>query len=78
MLIGTRNSWEVAEIVQICRGNGYIQPTAYQGIYNAVHRYGVEQALFTGCTNPPDRSPAHKESRAGAIPLPQEVRHRFL
>ena len=32
------NSWEVAEIVQICRANGYIQPTAYQGIYNAVHR----------------------------------------
>ncbi|TFY75656.1 hypothetical protein EWM64_g8357 [Hericium alpestre] len=38
-------SWEVAEIVQICRANGYIQPTAYQGIYNAVHR-GVEPELF--------------------------------
>src|ERR1700683_1356398 len=31
-------SWEVAEIVGICKANGYIQPTAYQGIYNAVHR----------------------------------------
>ncbi|KAI0059909.1 Aldo/keto reductase [Artomyces pyxidatus] len=38
-------SWEVAEIVQICRRNGYIQPTAYQGIYNAIHR-GVEKELF--------------------------------
>ncbi|KAH9919021.1 Aldo/keto reductase [Fomitopsis serialis] len=38
-------SWEVAEIVQICRTNGYIQPTAYQGIYNAVHRK-VEPELF--------------------------------
>ncbi|OSX56605.1 hypothetical protein POSPLADRAFT_1174997 [Postia placenta MAD-698-R-SB12] len=38
-------AWEVAEIVQICRGNGYIQPTAYQGIYNAVHRK-VEPELF--------------------------------
>lgn len=34
-----RHRWEVAEIVQICRANGYIQPTAYQGIYNAVHRW---------------------------------------
>ncbi|KAI0633852.1 Aldo/keto reductase [Trametes polyzona] len=38
-------SWEVAEIVGICRANGYIQPTAYQGIYNAIHRK-VEPELF--------------------------------
>ena len=38
-------SWEVAEIVYICRQNGYIQPTAYQGIYNAIHR-NVEPELF--------------------------------
>ncbi|KZT05022.1 Aldo/keto reductase [Laetiporus sulphureus 93-53] len=38
-------SWEVAEIVQICKTNGYIQPTAYQGIYNAIHRK-VEPELF--------------------------------
>lgn len=30
--------WEVAEMVGICKTNGYIQPTAYQGIYNAIHR----------------------------------------
>ncbi|KAI0816020.1 Aldo/keto reductase [Trametes gibbosa] len=38
-------SWEVAEMVAICRANGYIQPTAYQGIYNAIHRK-VEPELF--------------------------------
>ncbi|TFY65364.1 hypothetical protein EVG20_g5625 [Dentipellis fragilis] len=38
-------SWEVAEIVQICRANGYIQPTVYQGLYNAIHR-AVEPELF--------------------------------
>ncbi|KAL0947126.1 hypothetical protein HGRIS_013258 [Hohenbuehelia grisea] len=38
-------SWEVAEIVGICKANGYIQPTVYQGIYNAIHR-GVEPELF--------------------------------
>ncbi|KAI0351262.1 Aldo/keto reductase [Trametes cingulata] len=38
-------SWEVAEMVSICRANGYIQPTAYQGIYNAIHRK-VEPELF--------------------------------
>ena len=41
----TRIRWEVAEIVGICRANGYIQPRAYQGIYNAVHRR-VEPELF--------------------------------
>ncbi|KAJ7343672.1 Aldo/keto reductase [Mycena albidolilacea] len=38
-------SWEVAEIVGICKANGYIQPTAYQGIYNAIHR-AVEPELL--------------------------------
>ncbi|OSD03823.1 Aldo/keto reductase [Trametes coccinea BRFM310] len=38
-------SWEVAEMVGICKANGYIQPTAYQGIYNAIHRK-VEPELF--------------------------------
>jgi len=38
-------SWEVAEMAQICKANGYIQPTAYQGIYNAIHR-AVEPELF--------------------------------
>ncbi|KAI0092389.1 Aldo/keto reductase [Irpex rosettiformis] len=38
-------SWEVAEIVTICKYNGWVQPTAYQGIYNAIHRK-VEPELF--------------------------------
>lgn len=38
-------SWEVAEIVAICTTNGYIMPTAYQGIYNAIHRK-IEPELF--------------------------------
>ncbi|KAJ6580794.1 Aldo/keto reductase [Mycena capillaripes] len=38
-------AWEVAEMVGICKRNGYIQPTAYQGVYNAVHR-SVELELL--------------------------------
>jgi len=38
-------AWEVAEIVGICKANGYIQPTAYQGIYNTIHR-SVEPELL--------------------------------
>lgn len=38
-------AWEVAQMCEICKANGYIQPTAYQGIYNAVHR-AVEPELF--------------------------------
>jgi len=38
-------SWEVAEMVGICEKNGWIKPTAYQGVYNALHR-NVEPELF--------------------------------
>jgi len=38
-------SWEVAEIVTLCRANGWIQPTVYQGLYNAIHR-AAEPELF--------------------------------
>ena len=38
-------SWEVAEIVYICKSNGWIVPTLYQGLYNAVAR-AVEPELF--------------------------------
>ncbi|KAJ4482114.1 Aldo/keto reductase [Lentinula aciculospora] len=38
-------SWEVAEIISICRTNGYILPSVYQGLYNAVHR-AVEPELI--------------------------------
>jgi aflatoxin B1 aldehyde reductase len=29
-------AWEVAEIVAICRKNGWVQPTIYQAMYNAI------------------------------------------
>lgn len=29
---------QVAEIVTICRANGYIPPTVYEGIYNFLDR----------------------------------------
>lgn len=44
-LVPILTSWEVVEVVGICKANGYIQPTIYQGIYNAMHRK-VEPELF--------------------------------
>ncbi|KAE8440521.1 hypothetical protein EG329_007403 [Mollisiaceae sp. DMI_Dod_QoI] len=38
-------SWEVAQICEICDRNGWIKPTVYQGVYNALHR-AVEPELF--------------------------------
>ncbi|XP_071382454.1 aflatoxin B1 aldehyde reductase member 3 [Centroberyx affinis] len=38
-------SWEVAEIVSICRHNNWIAPTVYQGMYNATTRQ-VETELL--------------------------------
>jgi len=43
--ISNYQSWEVAEIVTLCRKNGWIQPTVYQGLYNALHRT-TELELF--------------------------------
>ena len=38
-------SWEVAEIMEICKTKGYVAPTAYQGLYNALQR-NVEPELI--------------------------------
>nr|GAT51696.1 predicted protein [Mycena chlorophos] len=38
-------AWEVAEMVGICKANNYIQPTIYQGVYNAIQR-SAEPELF--------------------------------
>lgn len=38
-------AWEVADIVQTCRRNGWVAPTVYQGMYNPITRM-VEDELF--------------------------------
>ncbi|KAK4695495.1 aflatoxin B1 aldehyde reductase, partial [Lecanoromycetidae sp. Uapishka_2] len=38
-------SWEVAQICEICETHGWVKPSVYQGIYNALHRT-VEAELF--------------------------------
>jgi len=39
------SAWQVAEIVEICRRNGWMEPEIYQGMYNALTR-DVERELF--------------------------------
>ena len=38
-------SWQVAEVVETCRRNGWMEPSIYQGMYNALTR-DVESELF--------------------------------
>uniref|UniRef100_U3KMZ9 Aldo-keto reductase family 7 member A3 n=1 Tax=Oryctolagus cuniculus TaxID=9986 RepID=U3KMZ9_RABIT len=38
-------AWQVAEICTLCRSHGWIQPTVYQGMYNAITRQ-AEKELF--------------------------------
>ena len=38
-------AWQVAEVVELCRHNGWMQPEVYQGMYNALTR-DVERELF--------------------------------
>ncbi|KAI1434210.1 NADP-dependent oxidoreductase domain-containing protein [Xylaria sp. CBS 124048] len=39
---------EVAEIVMICKYNGWVRPTIYQAMYNAITR-GIEAELIPAC-----------------------------
>ena len=39
------SSWQVAEVAEICRSRGWMMPTVYQGMYNALTR-DVERELF--------------------------------
>ena len=38
-------AWQVAEIAELCKSNGWMQPSVYQGMYNALTR-DVERELF--------------------------------
>ena len=38
-------SFEVAQICEICRRNGWVMPTVYQGLYNALHRKVEDELL---------------------------------
>ena len=38
-------AWQVAEVVELCRRHGWMQPEVYQGMYNALTR-DVERELF--------------------------------
>ena len=38
-------AWQVAEVVEICRQNGWMEPSVYQGMYNSLTR-DVERELF--------------------------------
>ncbi|KAI0312712.1 aflatoxin B1-aldehyde reductase, partial [Amylostereum chailletii] len=50
-LFGLSNfySWEVAEVVTLCRFNGYVQPTVYQGIYNMLDRVVEDERVLFPC-----------------------------
>ncbi|KAL8933563.1 MAG: hypothetical protein Q9216_006308 [Gyalolechia sp. 2 TL-2023] len=41
-------AFEVAEVVMTCKANGWIRPTIYQGMYNAITR-SLEQELIPCC-----------------------------
>jgi len=43
--VSNYNAWEVAEMVVIADSNGWVRPTVYQGLYNALERR-VETELF--------------------------------
>ncbi len=46
--ISNFTAFEVAEIVMTCKYNGWVRPTIYQGMYNAITR-SVEAELIPAC-----------------------------
>ncbi|KAK3326767.1 NADP-dependent oxidoreductase domain-containing protein [Apodospora peruviana] len=46
--ISNFTSFEVAEIVMTCKANGWVRPTVYQGMYNAITR-SIETELVQAC-----------------------------
>ncbi|KAK3365547.1 NADP-dependent oxidoreductase domain-containing protein [Lasiosphaeria ovina] len=46
--ISNFTAFEVAEIVLTCKHNGWVRPTVYQGMYNAITR-GIEPELVPAC-----------------------------
>ncbi|XP_065837842.1 aflatoxin B1 aldehyde reductase member 2-like [Oscarella lobularis] len=45
LALSNYSAWQVAEIYCICQRNGWVLPTLYQGMYNAITR-SVEKELF--------------------------------
>ena len=41
-------AFEVAEVVMLCKANGWVVPTLYQGMYNAITR-SIDPELITAC-----------------------------
>ena len=68
-------AWEVAEIVTICKYNGWVQPKIYQAMYNglqraievelvpALHKYGIR--LVRLCSSP--TSPSCSDHISGRL-----------
>lgn len=50
MRLGVSNytAFELAEVVMLCKANGWVRPTIYQGMYNAITR-GIEPELLPAC-----------------------------
>ncbi|KAL6892453.1 NADP-dependent oxidoreductase domain-containing protein [Trichoderma longibrachiatum] len=46
--ISNFTAFEVAEVVLTCKYNGWVRPTIYQGMYNAITR-NIESELFVAC-----------------------------
>ncbi|KAK3986758.1 putative aflatoxin B1 aldehyde reductase member [Cladorrhinum sp. PSN332] len=46
--ISNFTAFEVAEIVMTCEHHGWVRPTVYQGMYNAITR-GIEKELIPAC-----------------------------
>lgn len=46
--ISNFTAYEVAEVVMTCKYNGWVRPTIYQGMYNAITR-NIEPELFVAC-----------------------------
>lgn len=48
LAISNYTAFELAEVVTLCRERGWVQPTLYQAMYNAITR-GIDKELVVAC-----------------------------
>ncbi|ORY68953.1 aflatoxin B1 aldehyde reductase member 2 [Pseudomassariella vexata] len=46
--VSNYTAFEVAEVVMLCKANGWVRPTIYQGMYNVITR-GIDAELIPAC-----------------------------
>jgi hypothetical protein len=61
-------AWEVAEVYNICKERGWVKPTIYQAMYNAISKSSHHQSTFTFTILTHSSSPRNRARTHSLLP----------